>query len=102
MHVWLLLFIGDVHLLIMPIDLLAMIILLTLTSMFTSLDCLNMLIPFVMYYFDPFLACYFYCTFILFILFSLSFCVNISDIPMHYMTACCMTTFLLCDYVVCL
>ena len=61
-----------------------------------------MLILFVMYYLDPFLACYFYCTFILFILFSLSFCVNISDIPMHYMTACCMTTFLLCDYVVCL
>ena len=106
MHIWLLLFLRDVHMLIMLIDLLAMIILLTLTSMFTLLYILFVSICwffFLCTILILFLACYPYCILILVILFLLSFCVNMTDILVHCMIACCMTTLLLCDAcVVCL
>ena len=58
MHIWLLLFLRDVHMLIMSIDPLAMIILLTLTSMFTLLYILFVLICWFLfvYYLDPFFS----------------------------------------------
>ena len=105
MHIWLLLFLRDVHMLIMSIDPLAMIILLTLTSMFTLLYILFVLICwfFLCTILILFLACYPYCILILVILFLLSFCVNMTNILVRCIIACCMTTLLLCDArVVCL